>query len=110
MPKKRRTRKQKILVDQKKHMVHEPEPVDTSSQKVESQTAAQNTATPDITFSLPTTTSTKQPTPRAAKPAVQTVSVLTTEYGYLGKDLVKTALLTGAIIIAELLIRFLYLH
>ncbi|HWY79874.1 MAG TPA: hypothetical protein VNW29_05965 [Candidatus Sulfotelmatobacter sp.] len=109
MPKKRKTRKQKIQTAQKKDMALEIEPLDTPSQKIETQSPTQKTATTDMTFSFSTTPK-KPATPKSTQQMSNPVAISTSEYGYLLKDLMKTAIVTGAIVIAELLIRLFYLH
>lgn len=107
MPKKRKTRKQKITVDQKQKMVHESVSYESSSpsnavtQIAHSTNAETNTQ--EVTFSLPTNdTSSVQ---KESRYSVAQVAISTDDYGYLGKDLVRTVLLSGAIVLAELLIR-----
>jgi hypothetical protein len=109
MPKKRKTKKQKILHDNKRQTVPEVvSPLPSSSQK-ETQESAQQTVTP-ATFSLPVASEKPHTAPEKAKTTTPAVTVSTTEYGYLSTDLMKTALLTGAIVFAELLIRLFFVH
>jgi hypothetical protein len=79
MPKKKKTLKQKIQSDQRQR-----EPSNAQS------------------YSLPT------PATHVLEKTVKPVRthVITTDYSYLSRDLSKTAILTGLIIIGELLIRF----
>ena len=104
MPKKRKTRKEKLLHDKKKLAVHEIAPSEVTSTKSQTPAAHQEAATSG-TFSLPVVTEKPQSTPDKIKQTTPTVSISTGEYGYLGTDLMRTALLTGAIVFAELLIR-----
>lgn len=104
MPKKRKTRKQKISLDQKRQTVHEITPSVTTPQKIETQKTEQETMTSGVTFALPITTHETQ------RQKVEAVTVSSNEYGYLGNDLMRTALLTSAIIFAELLIRLFFVH
>jgi len=83
MPKKKKTRKQKILADHRRE-----------------------TSTQSLYSFVPERLETQ------AKPAVEQVkkqpqTISTTAYQYLGTDLRKTALFTGSIILLELLVRFL---
>jgi hypothetical protein len=83
--------------------------VDSSSNKT-TQSIQQETATQGMTFSLPTNYHATQIAQKEKKTTVVTASISTSEYGYLGKDLMRTTLLSGAIVIAELLIRLFYTH
>jgi hypothetical protein len=96
MPKKRKTLQHKILADQKRS-------VPSSSQI----TAEQEQAMPGVTFSLPTSHGAVQ---KVTKPYQEAITIATSEYGYLANDLMRTALLTVAIVITELLIRFFIVH
>jgi hypothetical protein len=111
MPKKRKTRNQKISSEKKRQIDHETVvSVDSSSSKT-TQSTQQETATQEVTFSLPTNYHATQTTQKEKKiTSSVTTSISTSEYGYLGKDLMRTALLSGAIVIAELLIRLFYTH
>lgn len=101
MPKKRNTRKHKISIDQKRQVV----PETSSSSVVSSSVATQKSQQPDVssgmTFSLPTNL-VKAPTTK--NPVVTTV-ISTENYGYLTTDLLKTAIISGAVVIVELLIK-----
>lgn len=107
MPKKRKTRKQKLLTTQKKQEAHIIESGAALSQQEEPKLASPETG---ITFSLPAVPGIKSPSRKKSEPARQTVTIETTEYAYLGKDLLKTAIVTGIIVLVELLIRMFYLH
>jgi hypothetical protein len=110
MPKKRKTRNQKISSEQKRQIVHETVlSVDSSSNKT-TQSIQQETANQGMTFSLPTNYHSTQTVQKEKKTTSAVTSISTSEYGYLGKDLMRTALLSGAIVIAELLIRLFYTH
>lgn len=103
MPKKRKTRKQKISLEQKRQEVHETvSPVDSST-----PSSHQTIATTEA-FSLPTNY--HQSTQKERTTVAQPTTISTGEYGYLGKDLMKSAVLSGSIVIAELLIRLFYSH
>jgi hypothetical protein len=104
MPKTRKTRKQKIQHDQKKPAVHDMTPSEVSSSRSQAHQTEQTPVATE-TYSLPTN-ETKTPTATVkAKETPLKVTVSTTEYGYLSNDLMRTALLTGAIVFAELVIR-----
>jgi len=91
MPKKKKTRKQKIRADLRHH---EFRIVDETISLEKSTTLPVE----EKTSSLPRVT--------AAKPALHN-SIATAEYQYLSKDLLKTLSLTVSVVIAELLIHFL---
>jgi hypothetical protein len=109
MPKKKKTRKQKMQTDQRRQMTQQLSPSQASVQTPvhadnEPQEATESHAG---TFSLPksfTFTSAKK-TQAVAAPQQRT-AIITNEYHYIGTDLLKTVLLTASIIIAELVIRF----
>ena len=102
MPKKRKTRKEKIVTDQKRQVVHQNESSIIPSSKNETHGTGENIQT--VTFSLPTVQE-KKP---ATKPASQAVTISTNEYGYLTTDLMRTALLTISIVLAELVIKVVF--
>jgi hypothetical protein len=92
MPKKRKTREQKILTGQREQTVHQ-----TSSSHLSSQ----------ATFSLSSLASDKPLTKNTvSKPTA--VVVETNEYNYLATDLQKTAFVTCAIVVAEIVIKILF--
>lgn len=111
MPKKKRTRKQKIQADQKRqvsyHKTSEP-----SSQKAPSPSIPTNAPAEEsqpVSFSLPTSLNNTPSTNTKLHTTSEVTNVITTsEYTYLRKDLVKTALLTGTIVFVELLIKLLF--
>ena|SRR5581483_2719391 len=107
MPKKRKTRKQKILSEQKRVTVHEVTPA-TESHSVTTSGHHETAAVQGTTFSLPTNYTQTHKTQE--KKSSASVAISTNDYGYLGNDLIRTALLSGAIVIAELLIRLVYVH
>ncbi|SRR6266568_632666 len=109
MPKKRKTRKEKILLDNKRQVVQEPAPSVVSSSKKQTPRTEQETEKIE-TFSLPTAMDKIHTAPEKAKQSIQSITISTNEYGYLATDLMKTALLTGAIVFAELLIRLFFVH
>jgi hypothetical protein len=93
MAKKKKTRKQKILSD-----LRHQQPLSHSEQSVIDQ-ADTATQTPrstlfQYTANTPTTSVTKTPLRSTA----------ITDYHYLGHDLRKTAILTGAIVIAQVVL------
>jgi len=104
MPKKRKTRQQKILTEQKRQVIHKDEPSVISS----SQNSHQEQAAPTLTFSLPSSHENKPAPQRAVKPHNEAITISTGEYGYLANDLMRTALLTGAIVLTELLVKILF--
>lgn len=104
MPKKRKTRKQKILTDHKKQVVSEMTLPATSAPMQSTEKIKQESITTG-TFTLPTITEHKPHTTKN-----QPIIVSISEYGYLPTDLLRTAVLSGAIIITELLIRFTFVH
>ena len=109
MPKTRKTRKQKMQHDQKKVTVHDMTPSGISSPKTETPVTKQ-TSESTGTYSLPTAETKPQTTTTKAKDITPVVTVSSSEYGYLSNDLMRTALLTGAIVFAELLIRLFVVH
>jgi hypothetical protein len=102
MPKKRKTLQNKILADQKRQMIHKTESSVISSSQT---TVEQNQTKPGVTFSLPTSQGAVQ---KAVKPQHEAITITTGEYGYLTNDLMRTALLTGAIVLTELLVKILF--
>jgi len=99
MPKKRKTRQQKKVTDLKRQDGHQ-----VTSSRESSPSLSPVSAHDSITFSLPTTSTAKREMP--GKTAA--VAITTNEYGYLKNDLLKTAFLTIAISITELIIRFMF--
>jgi hypothetical protein len=110
MPKKRKTRKEKIHKDIMRQEVHETTPSVSSSQNDHQEQPVQETTPAAMTFSLPTVHSDGNHTQPARTQKITNVAISTEEYNYLGNDLSKTALLSSAIVIAELLIRLFYNH
>jgi len=106
MPKKRKTRKEKLLHDQKRQTVHESTSSVVVSPKTETE-QKQESVTPAMTFSLSATQ--EQPAKTPQKKAT-TISISTDEYAYLSNDLMRTALLTVAIVFAELVIKLFIVH
>jgi hypothetical protein len=88
MPKKKKTRKQKMQSDQRRQTITISAQPIPNHEKIERET--------------PSPTTTVAPT---AKPIVRH-AILTGEYQYLSGDLLKTAVLTCSIVLAELLIHF----
>jgi len=109
MPKKRKTRKQKISVEQKRHTVQNTIESTESTQTIVAHTSQQNREVQGVTFSLPNTIQTNLK--NTIKPSNHTIKIISTsEYGYLANDLTRTALLCIAIVITEILIRLFYVH
>jgi|SRR6185437_887913 len=107
MPKKRKTRKEKITHEQKRQRVHDSTSSIVSSTQTSTQQEPQSTSS-SMTFSLPDI---KQKSPEVIKAKhSQPVNISTNEYGYLSNDLTRTALLTGAIVFAELFIKLFIVH
>ena len=109
MPKKRKTRKQKISIEQKRYTVQNTIESTESTQTIVAHTSQQNNTDQGVTFSLPNAIQAKNKV--SIKPNTHTIKVITTsEYGYLANDLTRTALLCIAIVITEILIRLFYVH
>jgi len=108
MPKKKRTLKQKQVADKRRSTIHtggHTAPVTHTQHRVspDSTLPAAPAETTTGTFSLPTHyTTAKHSTHPLSRGTTTTIA--TDEYGYLGKDLVKTALLTIIIIVVEVLL------
>jgi hypothetical protein len=109
MPKKRKTRKEKILNGQKRQVIQNITPSMEVSQRSTTPLAQQSAPTQGMTFSLPSSYSHNNAKKEIVSP-VKTTIISTADYGYLGKDLIRTILISGAIVLAELLIRLFYLH
>ena len=109
MPKKRKTRKEKVLNEQKRQVVQNITPSMEVSQRSTTPLAQQSTPAQGMTFSLPSSYNRSNAKKEIVSP-VKTTIISTADYGYLGKDLIRTTLISGAIVLAELLIRLFYLH
>jgi hypothetical protein len=109
MPKKRKTLKQKINKDLKRHVGPEITPPALSTPMQVTQVIKQETITTG-TFTLPTLTDKQSSLSNSAKQGIEAVTVSTSEYGYLPTDLLRTAVISGAIIITEIFIRFFFVH
>ncbi len=103
MPKKRKTRKDKILTEQKRQVVQTITSME-SSQKETTPLTQQSATQQGLTFSLPTNYKQSNTKKETVSP-IKTVAISTADYGYLGKDLIKTTLISSAVILAELLIK-----
>lgn len=107
MPKKKRTRKQKIQTSQR-HVDHDvmttTEPLQANSQE---STKQENAAT-GVSFSLPTSYHHKQASPISSTHTATAAAITTNDYGYLRKDLLKTGIVTAVIVTMECLMLFLY--
>lgn len=111
MPKKTKTLKQKKQADQRRQVSPESSSAKASSAKKTthiSQTMA-TTHVHQTTFSLPTTAikPSIHKTPVHASQAT-TIAIDTSDYSYLGKDLLKTGLLTIGIVVAELVFKLFF--
>lgn len=115
MPKQKKTRKQKMQTDVRRQSSP------SLSRHSESAPISRETKTPDPvdqapvgTFSLPTTYTAKEQTKLSNKPLshspANTKAINTNAYSYLRGDLLKTTIITSAIIITESLIFFLLLN
>lgn len=86
MPKKKKTRKQKMLTDSRHQAEKNDVPTQqTFSYSVESPKRKETTISPKVSVSH---------------------AISTSEYSYLSKDLIKTFAVTGIIIFAEILLFF----
>jgi len=92
MPKKRKTREQKILSEHKKETVHQ-----TVSSHLSSE----------ATFSL-SSVSTERPIIKKTVSQPTVIAVQTDEYKYLRTDLLKTTIITCAIVITEIVVKVLF--
>src|SRR5438045_4120829 len=100
MPKKRKTRKEKMVLDHKRQTVHES--VNTATSSAIDATPQRQESQSSMTFTLPATQHKSPEKSMIAKPSLQTITLTQDEYAYLSNDLMRTALLTCAIIFAEL--------
>jgi hypothetical protein len=83
MPKKKKTRKEKMVTDQRREVQQTP-----------------LYSVPDVVV---TTKIPSIPTPsHVSKP----IAISTTDYHYLAKDLIKTGIFTGAVVVLELALYF----
>ena len=98
MPKKKKTRKQKIIADVR-HKQYVDQPI---TAKIDSLTQIKSENMP-----IETKPNYKQQTPYAPQQNLNQ-AITTSHYTYLYSDLLKTLILTFSIIIAELLIRYLF--
>lgn len=105
MPKLKKTRKQKMKTDQRRQVSSS---MTTPSKSVEKATPEKTQQTPERqsgTYSLSDSFSVKTKA-SAKQPIHQERAVSTNEYKYLRGDLWKTIFLTSAIVVTELVIRF----
>ena len=108
MPKKKKTRKQKILTEQRQNLKYHD--LSSSSEMVSHEkksvkTPAQEDTSGSFSVSLPQSYAAVNHKESFVKTA-GAATINTSEYGYLKKDLVKTAILTVLILVAEMLIHF----
>jgi hypothetical protein len=108
MPKKRKTKKDKILLDHKKQVVHKDVNIVISSPVKETRQKQESSSS--LTFSLPTDQHKPSEKLVINKPSSQTITVAQSEYTYLSNDLMRTALLTCAIFFTELFIKLFIVH
>jgi len=87
MPKNKKTRKQKILSDHRRHQ----NPVAVNSYSFEK---------PTISIQTP-----QEPPAIPSRPP-NSSAIATSDYHYLFADLLKTMILTGSIIVGELILRY----
>jgi hypothetical protein len=108
MPKKKRTRKDKIQADQRRQTFPLPDrsgSAATVTSETEATPKAENASM--NTFSLPTAyTSSKKKTVEHTAATTKTSAIQTSTYSYLRGDLMKTLFLTGSIIAVELCVYF----
>lgn len=88
MPKKKKTRKQKILADSRQHT----DSVENTSQQIPTYSVA------SVVNEEPNSQ------PKISHKATSHISTI--EYSYLSKDLLKTLTLTGSIIVAEIILLY----
>ncbi len=91
MPKKKKTLKHKLQTDKRR------QDASVSSDPIQSESP---------TFSLPQSYMVKKPSPSRTPASPKPATITTHEYNYLRRDLFKTTLLTGSIIVIEILIRY----
>ena len=106
MPKKKKTREQKIQADMRRQSPVSKPQVRVSDQQKQTTPTEVTPQIQQATFSL-----SKEYTPRhhpgTPKDLVQeSQAIHTNSYKYLAPDLIKTVFLTSSIIVAELLIKF----
>ncbi len=105
MPKKKRTRQQKIQTDVKRQSPSPRTHVTSSAAVTREVKESRNEASEALgTFSLPQKYLQQAATATHVPP--KAVAITTSEYGYLRGDLLKTTLLTFGIIALELVIHF----
>jgi hypothetical protein len=112
MPKKKKTLKQKMQTDQRR----QSDPKVLTSPNASNNTlptasghVERPTETASGMFSLPTDYSKKNKETVATRTAqASAITISTNEYSYLGKDLLKTGFLTIIIVLAELVIKFVF--
>lgn len=103
MPKKKRTRKQKLQSDVRKVTTVSSETVITTpkrSEKKKEETKQESSS--GTSYSL----SAKAAEKKISQPKSTKTTVLTSGYGYLVADLRKTLILTGAIVLVQLALYF----
>ncbi len=103
MPKKKRTRQQKLQTDAKRQSTPRTH-VNASAAVTREVKEPRSKETPSGTFSLPEKYIEQVATATHIPP--KTVTIATAEYGYLRGDLLKTTLLTFGIVAIELIVHF----
>lgn len=107
MPKKKRTREDKIQADKRRQSATQTVHLNKKAavtREVENKPEAP--AATSSTFSLPKEYGNAKSKTAAPASTTQTVAINTSAYNYLRGDLLKTTFLTTAIIAAELIIYF----
>ncbi len=112
MPKKKKTLKQKMQADQRRQ--GNPKVVTSlitpeHLQATASEHAQRSPETQSGMFALPTDYSKKhKEAMRSTITPASTITISTNEYDYLSKDLLKTGFVTIVIVLAELMIKFVF--
>lgn len=106
MPKKQKTRKQKLQADQRKKLsVSTPAVTKAVKSRKQISVPSSEEKTPRDSYTLPTTSVQAHPAESATVPR-QTTTIITKGYNYLRTDLRKTTVVTSTIVLALLLIYF----
>lgn len=106
MPKKQKTRKQKLQADQRKKLsVSTPAVTKAVKSRKQIPVTSSEEKTPRDSYTLPTTSAQIHPAESNAVP-LQATAIKTKGYDYLKADLRKTTVVTSTIVLALLLIYF----
>ncbi|MGH7203897.1 MAG: hypothetical protein ACREHC_05630 [Candidatus Levyibacteriota bacterium] len=112
MPKKKKTLKQKMQADQLRQGNPKVVTSPPTPEPLHAAASGQEQRSPETQsgmFSLPTDYSKKhKETVKPHSMPVSTIAISTNEYSYLSKDLLKTGFLTIIIVLAELVIKFVF--